>query len=71
MAHNHQICLQKDRSGVYWAIETGTCVDEMRLPYVAQRQTKADMHLLGATIIRDGFPWLLTEDSPWELLGKI
>jgi len=71
MAHNHQLVMQKDRSGTYWAIETGCMVDEMRCPYVAQRQTKQDMHLLGTTIIRDGKAWLLHEDSPWDLLGKL
>lgn len=71
MAHNHQLVMQKDRSGKYWAIESGCVVDETRLPYVAQRQTKADMHLLGATIIRNGRAWLLHEESPWDELAKL
>ena len=71
MAHNHHLVLQMDRSGTYWAIETGMIVDEKRLPYQAQRDTKMDMHLLGATIIRDGKAWLLHQDTSWDLLKKL
>lgn len=71
MAHNHQLVMQKDRSGKYWAIETGMMVDEMRLPYVAQRDTKGDMHVLGATLVLEGKPILLYEDSPWTLLKRL
>ena len=71
MAHNHQLVMQKDRSGKFWAIETGMMVDESRLPYVAQRDTKGDMHSLGATLILDGQPILLYENSPWELLKRL
>lgn len=71
MCHNHQLIMQKDRSGTYWAIETGMMVDERRLPYVSQRDTKADMHLLGATFIIDGKPFLLYEDSPWDALKRL
>ena len=71
MAHNHHLVMQRDRSGKYWAIEIGACVDESRLPYVSQRDTKGDSHILGAAIIRDGKCWLLHEESPWELLRKL
>ena len=71
MAHNHQLVMQKDRSGKFWAIETGMMVDEMRLPYCAQRDTKGDMHSLGATLILEGQPILLYENSPWELLKRL
>lgn len=71
MAHSHQWMMQKDKSGKYWGVEIGCCVDEMRLPYAAQRSTKQDMHMLGALIIRDGKPWLLSEESDWKLLGKL
>ncbi len=71
MAHNHQLVMQKDRSGKFWAIETGMMVDESRLPYTAQRDTKGDMHSLGATLILDGQPILLYENSPWDLLKRL
>ena len=71
MAHSHQVMMQKDRSGKFWCVEIGAIVDETRLAYAAQRDNKSDQHLLGALIIRDGFPWLLTEDSPFKSLAKI
>jgi hypothetical protein len=71
MAHNHQLLMQKDRSGKYWAVEVGACVDESRLPYVSQRDSKQDMHLLGSAIIRDGRCWLLHEDTPWSELARL
>lgn len=71
MAHSHQWMMQKDRSGMFWAIETGMIVDEARLPYVAQRDNKADRHLLGATIIVDGNPWLLHDGINWERLAQM
>mgnify|MGYP001564309952 CR=1 FL=1 len=71
MCHNHHLVLQMDRSGKFFAVETGTMADESRLPYVAQRDTKGDAHILGATIIRDGKAWLLHADTDWALLNKI
>ena len=71
MAHSHHWNLGKDRSGKFFAISTGACVDNARLPYAAQRDNKGFQHMLGATIIRNGKPWLLGEDSDWNLLKKL
>lgn len=71
MAHSHHWNLGKDRSGKFFAISTGAMVDERRLAYSSQRDNKSFQHLLGATIIRGGKPWLLGEDSQWELLKKL
>lgn len=71
MAHSHRLSFNFSDSGNYYAIQTGHCVDENRLPYAAQRHTTRDKSLLGATIIRDGYPWLLHEKSDWEKLKKM
>jgi hypothetical protein len=69
-AHSHRWMQEKDVSGSFWAISMGCCVDEARLAYVGQRDNNADKHLLGAVIVRDGYPWLLGEDSQWKWLAK-
>jgi hypothetical protein len=71
MAHNHQVVLQFDPSGKFYAIETGCCVDESRLPYASQRDNAQHAHKLGAVLIRNGHPWLLHEGSPWDDLLAI
>lgn len=71
MCHSHHWMMAKDRSGKFFAIESGCIVDEDRLAYVGQRDTKMHRHLLGATIIRDGKPWLLGENSDWDALKKM
>ena len=68
MGHSHRWAVNRDPSGKYWAIQTGACVDERRLAYVMQRDAKRDAHLLGATIIRNGYPFVLCPESPWEFL---
>ena len=68
MGHSHRWAVNRDVSGDYWAIQTGHCVDENRLAYVMQRDAKRDAHCLGATIVRDGVPWVLGEWSPWNTL---
>jgi hypothetical protein len=71
MAHSHALSVGFSTSGRYWAIQMGCCVDENRLPYASQRSTTRDMHLNGAVIVRDGFPWLLSARSDWEKLRKM
>ena len=71
MGHSHRWSVNRDPSGDYWAIQTGCCVDEKRLAYVQQRDAKRDAHLNGATIIRDGYPFVLHIDSPWDLLKRM
>jgi len=69
--HSHDWSLRRDLSGQHWAIAMGHCVDETRLAYAAQRHTTRDAHRLGAVIVRDGYPWLLGEESPWEGLKRL
>lgn len=71
MGHSHRWAVNLDPSGDYWAIQQGHCVDENRLAYVMQRGAKRDAHRLGATIIRDGFPFVLNSDTPWNLLKRM
>lgn len=68
--HSHQLNFQFDPSGKYYAIECGHVVDEDKLPYASQRHTTAHAHVLGAVIVRDGFPYLLTERTDWEKLAR-
>lgn len=70
MGHSHRWSVNRDPSARYWAIQTGHCVDEERLAYVMQRDAKRDAHMLGATIVRGGYPFVLCPQSPWEMLKK-
>lgn len=65
-AHSHRWGRDLDISGQYWAINMGCIVDEFRLPYASQRHGTADAHMLGAVIVRDGYPYLLGERTPWD-----
>jgi hypothetical protein len=71
MAHSHRWAVEYDASGAYYAIHMGCCVDETRLPYVAQRHSTVDKHKLGALIIRDGFPHLLGEETPFTAMKRM
>ena len=71
MGHSHRWAVNRDKSGKYWAIQTGCCVDEKRLAYVMQRDAKRDAHVLGATIIRDGFPFVLCPETPWNIMKRM
>jgi hypothetical protein len=71
MGHSHRWSVNRDPSGKFWAIQTGHCVDEMRLAYVQQRSAKRDAHVLGATIIRGGYPFVLSPESPFEMLKRM
>jgi hypothetical protein len=66
MGHSHHFSITTDVSGRYFAAEIGCCVDEARLPYAAQRHTRAAAHSLGAAIVRDGYPTILTQFTDWE-----
>lgn len=70
MGHSHRWAVNKDPSGDYWAIQTGHCVDEKRLAYVMQRDATRDAHCLGATIVRDGYPFVLSENTPFETMKR-
>jgi hypothetical protein len=69
--HSHQLSFAFDVSGKFYAIETGHCVDESRLPYASQRHNTAAAHVLGACIVRDGHPWLLHQYTPFDELAKM
>lgn len=71
MGHSHRWNISRDPSGKFWAIQQGHCVDEDRLAYVKQRDAKRDAHVLGATIIRGGYPFVLSPESPWDLLKRM
>jgi hypothetical protein len=71
MGHSHRWNISRDPSGKYWAIQTGHCVDERRLAYVMQRSAKRDAHVLGATIIRGGYPWVLSPETPWDAMKRM
>ncbi len=71
MAHSHHWNLGKDRSGKFFAISTGAMVDESRLPYIATRDQKTFQHLLGATFIMNGKPYLVGEDTDFDAMKKM
>ncbi len=71
MGHSHHFSITTDVSGKYFAAEIGCIVDEARLPYAAQRHTRAPAHSLGAAIVRNGFPWALTKFTDWDMLEKL
>lgn len=68
MAHSHKWQISRDPSGKYWAAHIGHCVDERRLYYVQRDRGGWQSHGLGAAIIRDGYPYFLSEDSPFDVL---
>jgi hypothetical protein len=71
MGHSHQLNFTFDNSGQFYAIETGHCVDEDRLPYASQRHNTASAHVLGASIVRGGVPWLLHKRTDWKALARL
>ena len=71
MGHSHRWAVEWDISGNFWAIQMGHCVDERRLMYAAQRSTGAPMHKLGAVIVRDGYPYVLGEESQFDRFANL
>jgi len=71
MGHSHYWTKGRSTSGKHWAMQIGHCVDEQRLAYVAQRDSMRDMHVLGALIIKDGYPYLLSPETDWERMKKL
>lgn len=71
MAHSHNLMMDWDDGKKHYALHIGHTVDELRLPYAAQRHSNRDIHALGAVIVRDGYPLLLHEGCPWELYKKM
>jgi hypothetical protein len=71
VCHSHMLQFTWDISGKYYAITTGCCADESRLAYCAQRHTNNKAHHSGATIVRDGIPYLLHDRTPWSMMEKM
>lgn len=71
MGHSHKMFFDFDTSGKYYSIQMGHCVDEARLSYVGQRDAKRDSHKLGAVIVREGYPYLLHEQTPWDRMKQL
>ena len=65
MGHSHAYARTKDPSGRFWCIQTGCTVDEERLAYCAQRDRGSKRHSLGAVIVRDGYPYDLSMETPF------
>jgi len=71
MCHSHNWNKGKSTNGKFWSIQMGCCVDEKRLPYAAQRDNTREAHALGALIIRNGYPYLLSEQTDWEAMKRM
>jgi hypothetical protein len=71
MGHSHRYSRLRDPSDSYWCIQLGMCVDESRLAYVAQRTRGSEKHSIGATIVRGGYPYDLSLDTPWALWKRL
>lgn len=65
MGHSHRWSVERDDSGKFWAIHAGRCVDETRLPYASVRHSTSGFHPLGAVIVKDGYPHVLSSDYPF------
>ena len=71
MAHSHHWAMTMDASANFFAVEMGCCVDEARLPYASQRDSAQDQHVLGALIVRDGKPYLLSPYTDWKRMANL
>lgn len=71
MGHSHRLIWEMNTSGQHYAVQTGMTCDEDKMPYAAQRSSNSDAHVLGAVIVRDGYPWLLQTDTPFNLMKKM
>lgn len=69
MGHSHLQDVRWSTSGRHYAIHAGCCVDEMRLPYAAQRSSNSPAHKLGAVMVREGAPWVLHDRVDWTRLA--
>jgi hypothetical protein len=72
MAHSHVVNQQYDISGRFYAWHMGMCADEKLFAYEAQRSRQvSNPHKHGAVIVRDGFPYMLTDTTPWGMYKKM
>lgn len=71
MGHNHQFIIQKDVSGMYWAIEPGMCCDELKMDYATKRHNVRDAHIPGAVMVVNGKPYMLNDSmTDWDVMMK-
>lgn len=71
MAHSHRYIRGRDPSNRFWAIQMGMACDETRMAYVGQRTRGAEQHSTGATIVRSGYPFDLSPETPWGLYKRM
>lgn len=71
MGHSHDWSQRFDRSGRFWAISMGHCASETRFPYESQRDRMYWEHVPGAVIIRNGYPYLLSEKMDWKYVRSL
>lgn len=57
--HNHLWGIARDDSDTWWAVDTGMCADLGRLSYVEEEMSTFPKQMQGATIIKNGIPYLL------------
>jgi ribosomal protein S17E len=68
MAHNHHVNWAFDRSGTYWAIESGCCADPARIEYNSKRHKGGHKPTMGAVIVKDGYPYMLNQKTNWDFV---
>jgi hypothetical protein len=71
MGHSHALRMNFDISGRYYAYQIGHCCDELRFPYAGQRDSTTPVHLHGAVIVRDGYPWMLHNKIDWKRMDMM
>jgi predicted phosphodiesterase len=71
MGHSHLLDFTWDISGDFYAIHAGHTVDEYRLAYCGQRHNTKRAHKHGSVIVREGYPWLLHDDTDWKSMEKM
>lgn len=59
--HGHVFGLAQDVSGQYIGIDSGACVDPLRLEYVSARPNLRPAIVQGAVVLREGYPYLLSK----------
>lgn len=58
--HDHVWGMARNRSNRYWGIDAGVCSDEDRVAYKRKRMTRHPKWQVGACIVKDGVPILLS-----------
>jgi hypothetical protein len=71
VGHSHIQSFCWSTSGNHYAIQAGCIVDESRLAYAAQRSTNSPAHSLGAVLVRDGYPYVLTKYTQWNRMKQM